>query len=433
MLTVEQASREASRLLDLATAEWSRLERFDRYHRGVQASPYTPQTATVEFTTLVDRSVTNLLPLVTETLVDRLYVDGFRPDVTDEVNSQAWRWWQANQLDARQKPLYEATAVYGYAWMMVTRSSAGVPSMSPKSPRTWFGEMVDPDDDWPRYAIRRNGDTVTLVDGEAFYTLTKGPTALHWEQGDEPVPHGMGVCPLVRYRNSWALDGHPVGEVERLVPVQDRLNQSVFDLLVAQTFAAAPQKYIAGLVADDDTTLAGALAKRVWTLDGADTKVGQLPGADLSHLVAAIDNTLRVYGIVSQTPPNHLLGEMVNIAAEALVAADAALKMKIEDRQTLHGESHEQSFRLAGVAAGDADVAADVMSQVVWRQTDPRSLASTVDALGKMVKMLGVPPEETWPMIPGVTQQTAARWLEKRREGDPFVQMMAELERQSGS
>jgi len=433
MLTADQASMQADRLLELATAEWSRLKLFDQYHRGVHSPPYTPQTATIEFRTLVARATTNLMPMVTGTLVNRLYADGFRPDPTQDANSTAWEWWQANQMDARQKPLYEAVAVYGYAWMMVSGSDSGTPSMSPKSPRTWYCEIADPDDDWPTYAVRRRGENVTLVDAEAFYTLKKPTSSTRWGVVDV-APHGLGVCPFVQYRNAWNIDGHPVGEVERLIPVQDRLNQTVFDLLVAQTFAAAPQKYIAGLVADDDDSLASALAKRVWTLDGADTKVGQLPGADLSHLVSSIDNTLRVYGIISQTPPNYLLGEMVNIAAEALVAADASLAMKVEDRKTLHGESHENTFRLAGVAANEPEIAADVMSEIVWRQTDPRSFAATVDGLTKLASPEGlqVPPDELWTMIPGVTQTTAQRWKATRDAADPFAELMRDMDRQSG-
>ena len=433
MLTADQASGQADRLLELAAAEWSRLKLFDQYHRGVQSPPYTPQTATIEFRTLVARATTNLMPMVTGTLVNRLYADGFRPDPTQDANSTAWEWWQANQMDARQKPLYEAVAVYGYAWMMVTDSGSGAPEMSPKSPRTWYCEIADPDDDWPTFAVRRRGENVTLVDDEAFYTLTKPTSSNRWGVVDV-APHGLGVCPFVQYRNAWNIDGHPVGEVERLIPVQDRLNQTVFDLLVAQTFAAAPQKYIAGLVADDDDSLASALAKRVWTLDGADTKVGQLPGADLSHLVSSIDNTLRVYGIISQTPPNYLLGEMVNIAAEALVAADASLAMKVEDRETLHGESHENMFRLSGVAANEPEIAADVMSEIVWRQTDPRSFAATVDGLTKLASPEGlqVPPDELWTMIPGVTQTTAERWKATREQADPFAELMRDMDRQSG-
>jgi len=433
MLTADQASGQADRLLELAAAEWSRLKLFDQYHRGVQSPPYTPQTATIEFRTLVARATTNLMPMVTGTLVNRLYADGFRPDPTQDANSTAWEWWQANQMDARQKPLYEAVAVYGYAWMMVTGAGSGAPEMSPKSPRTWYCEIADPDDDWPTFAVRRRGENVTLVDDEAFYTLTKPTSSNRWGVVDVEL-HGLGVCPFVQYRNAWNIDGHPVGEVERLIPVQDRLNQTVFDLLVAQTFAAAPQKYIAGLVADDDDSLASALAKRVWTLDGADTKVGQLPGADLSHLVSSIDNTLRVYGIISQTPPNYLLGEMVNIAAEALVAADASLAMKVEDRKTLHGESHENMFRLAGVAANEPEIAADVMSEIVWRQTDPRSFAATVDGLTKLASPEGlqVPPDELWTMIPGVTQTTAQRWKATREQADPFAELMRDMDRQSG-
>jgi hypothetical protein len=120
----------------------------------------------------------------------------------------------------------------------------------------------------------------------------------------------------------------------------------------------------------------------------------------------------------------------VNISADALVAANADLEAKVANRQSLLGESHEQAFRLAGVAANDPSVAADQASQVVWRRTDPRSLASTVDALGKMAQMLQVPADELWPMIPGVTQTDVERWREKAMDGDPFVQLDTLLQRQ---
>ena len=146
--------------------------------------------------------------------------------------------------------------------------------------------------------------------------------------------------------------------------------------------------------------------------------------------ISAIDNALRMYGIKAQMPPNVLMGEMVNISADALVAANADLEAKVANRQSLLGESHEQAFRLAGVAAMDPSVAADQASQVVWRRTDPRSLASTVDALGKMAQMLNVPSDELWPMIPGVTQTDVERWREKALDGDPFAQLDTLLTRQ---
>ena len=46
----------------------------------------------------------------------------------------------------------------------------------------------------------------------------------------------------------------------------------------------------------------------------------------------------------------------------------------------------------------------------LWEDTDTRTVSQAVDALGKASKMLGVPQEELWDMIPGVTKTRADSW-----------------------
>jgi len=434
-LDAGQAAGAAKDLLVEADREWSRLKQFSEYERGVQAMPYTPKQLTHEFRELAQRSLTNLLPNVLNTLVDRLYVDGFRPDVVDmddgdvsAVESAGWSWWQANGMDARQQQLYHLTARHGYAYMMVWPGDNGTPWLRPKSPRQWFAQFDVADDDFPELAVRRRNGRVEILDDRRLWVLSKQSTSDRYDV-EGAVEHGAGVVPLVRYMNAWPDEGeHPVGEIEKLIHVQDRLNQTVFDLLVTQTYMGAPQQWVAGIVADADDKVK-AMAKRVWTFDEPATQVGQLPQADLGQLIKAIDNSIRMYGIKAQMPPNYLLGEMVNISADALVAAHADLDAKVESRQALHAESHERMFRLGGRIAGVDAIGDDDQAQVVWRRTDPRSLASTVDALGKMVSMLHVPPDEVWTMVPGVTQQDVARWRRRQDELDPLQLLDREVSR----
>jgi hypothetical protein len=220
---------------------------------------------------------------------------------------------------------------------------------------------------------------------------------------------------MVIFRNTFELTRWPTGEIEPVIAVQDRLNQTVFDLLVAQAYAAAPQKWIAGLSVPVDEqgnpiTDLRAFAKSVWIDSDPNTKFGSLPEANLKNIVEAIEQALRMYGLMSQTPPHYLLGDLVNLSAEALLAADTTLAKKVNDRQALFGEAWEQAFRLAGVAAGDAEAAADTSAQVWWRDTEPRSIAQQVDALGKLATMLGVPPEALWEQVPGVTRTDLELW-----------------------
>ena len=78
-----------------------------------------------------------------------------------------------------------------------------------------------------------------------------------------------------------------------------------------------------------------------------------------------------------------------------------------------------------------AERLADMGAQVVWRDTEARSLSSTVDALGKLAQMLGVPPQELWDQIPGVSAQDVERWRATAAEGDSLGQFAAMLDRQT--
>ena len=46
-----------------------------------------------------------------------------------------------------------------------------------------------------------------------------------------------------------------------------------------------------------------------------------------------------------------------------------------------------------------------------------------------MVTMLGVPAQELWERIPGVTKQDVDRWKKEAQTGDAFAQLNAILEK----
>ena len=90
-------------------------------------------------------------------------------------------------------------------------------------------------------------------------------------------------------------------------------------------------------------------------------------------------------------------------------------------------------MRLASLADGDEAGWRDTSAQVVWRDTASRSLQATVDALGKLVQMLGVPPEELWEKIPGISQQDVTRWKAAAEKGDALGQLNGIIDRADGA
>lgn len=397
-----------------ATTEWQRLNCFEAYFVRKHRPPYLPETATREFKELVHRSITNLTRLVVVTLAQRLFVDGFRASAVAETNAPQWQWWQANGLDSRQKAVYTEVFKHGYAGVLVAPGDP-VPVMRPVTPREWWLGFDSFDDDWLMLALKQVDEkTWHVLDDRARYVVETGAGGGDVVVLEENV-HDLDHVPIVPFRNEWNLTDYPEGEIAPAIDVQDRLNQTVFDLLVAQTYAAAPQKWASGLVLPTDDkgrpiTDIRAFAKSLWATSEKDAKFGSLPEANLKNIVEAIEQTLRMYGLMTQTPPHYLLGDLVNLSAEALLAADTTLAKKTQDRQVILGEAWEQTFRLAGVAAGDDSAANDLDAQVWWRQTEPRSIAQQVDALGKLATMLGVPPQALWEDVPGMTGGTLARW-----------------------
>ena len=453
-LTMEEAPDTAGRLLVLREGEQHRLKKVAAYMQGRQDSVYVPKGARQEYRWLIKRAKVNILPLVVTVVAQSLFVDGYRPERGDQ-NAAAWRHWQANRMDGRQHGLHRATLKYGIAYNLVLPGKLAdqrMPVITPKSPRRLTAFYADPvDDEWPLYAVevktenRPDGQkrqVIYLYDEQSRFRLVgdgKPGARLRLDDADDAVAeHGLGVCPVVRYLNGDDLDGDDcvTGEVEPLYDMQDQLNSTTFGRMMAEQFAAFRQRYVSGMSVEDEEGRPrapfAAAVDRLWVAEDSDTKFGEFDQTDLGGYLKSAEETIRHIATVSQTPPHNLLGQMANMSAEALNAARDGLNSKVAERKSTLGESHEQTLRLSALAAGDQEGWNDTAAQIVWRDTESRSLAQTVDALGKLVQMLGVPPEVLWERIPNVTQQDVERWKAAAEQGDALGQLNRIVAKQTG-
>lgn len=434
-----------------------RLDRLDRYLRGRADNgpstrdghdlPYMPAEAGAEYRLLARRAETNWLPLVVSSVTQALYVEGYRAGEGTE-NAPAWQWWQANALDRHQTQVHRASLGYGVSWVTVLPGVPG-PVIRGRSPRKMSAMYADPvSDDWPIYAVQvdpqrtPSGDklSITILDDEAVYWLSSEPSSDRLTSISHEV-HGLGVCPVVRFPDLLDLDGRYQGEVEQLIPIQDRLNQTTFDLLMTQTFSSFKVRTVAGMTSSEDASDEEVKRRnlqlaqdRFLTAEDHETKFGQLDESPLDGFISSIDQATRNMAAISQTPPHHLLGQMANLSAEALAAAESSLMRKVDERKHIFGESWEQVLRLASAVAGDVTGAGDMAAEVVWADTEARSLAATADALTKLANPegLNVPRRALWSRIPGVSQTEADRWAKMAKEEDPVAELRAMIDRQTG-
>lgn len=440
-----------------------------RYLRGDHDLPYMPKGAKGEFKTLAKKSITNWLPLISDTFAKMLFVDGYRPSKATD-NSAAWAYWQANGLDARQSVAHRGALDYGASYTLVLPGDKA-PLIRPLSPTKVIAWYEDDDDEWAAQGIRRKG---RRIDGAALWEVYDSESvhvvAVPKDSNGKPVwvstnDHGLGVVPLVRFRDR--LDGEVRGVIAPLFALQDRINEAVFALLIALQYASFRQRWATGLAipVDENPTIPvpnpnykeeepqteenfplievpnpnfgkpvetfEAAINRLWVSDNADAHFGDFAQTDVSGHLRAYESAVKTLAAIAQTSPLALLGDLVNLSADALASVEATTTRKSAEYETIMGESWEQTLRLASLAAGDPDGAADTASQVRWRDTEARSLAASVDALGKMVQMLSVPAEAAWERIPGVTDQDIERWRGMASSGDGIAALAEALNRQT--
>lgn len=402
---------------------------------------HVPKDAKREMRDFAAKSRTNYLPLVVDVLAQSMRVVGYRPARSAE-ESPAWELWQANGMDARQSGVHREALRYGSSYVLVLPGDAA-PVMRGVSPRDMTAVFAEGDDDWPMYALRSmGGGAFRLYDEQAVYYLglERLPTGGQEWRFIESREHGLGVCPVVRFRDRMEVDDDlPAGVVEPLVPIQHRIDETVFGMLTAQHFAAFRQRWVIGwdVPKDPDTGKPvrplDASVRKLWTFADPDVKVGEFGETDISRYIASKDSGVRDMSAISQLPPQAFLGAVANMSAEALAAAEAGKDRKAEEIQTSFGEAWEQALRFASFVDGDTVSAEDTASEVRWADTTARSLAQAVDALGKAAQMLGVPPQGLWHMIPGVTDQDLERWRALAAEQDSLGAFAAMLDRQTAA
>ncbi|ATI18629.1 portal protein [Streptomyces phage Amethyst] len=465
----------AVELLAILDRDSARIQRIDNYIHGKHDDPYMPPQADDEYKLLAKRAVSNWTPLLIGTPAQALYVDGYRPGNTGAGLPQAssststqWAHWQRSRMDARQAAVYRGALGYGHSFVLTEKTKKGVISKGLSAKRT-AALFEDPANDETPYAAltvtaKPKGETpgkARLFDGKREYAVLFGSytdeTSVKVSAGKL---HGASECPVTRFAASVDLEGRTIGVVEPMIPLQNRINQTIFDLLVAQTYTSSEVRYATGmappmqmelidengnvvsdpaLAVDSRPKLDAAgnpipapinhNAKRFLFAEDPDVKFGSLPAGPISPLIESVDMSIRHLAAISQTPPHHLLGQIANLSAEALLAAETALSRKITEFQSIFGESWERVFRLAAEMEGETSAQDDFAGEVQWRDMESRSLAQAADALGKLADQLGIPKRGLWKRVPGVTQTEYEDWEQLAEEDDSVGQLATALTR----
>jgi hypothetical protein len=412
------------------------LRRLDNYYEGRHRLAFATAKFRDAFGELFSAFADNWCDLVVDAVEERLGVQGFRLDDT-EGDSEAWRIWQANNLDAESQVAHTEALVHGRAYVSVWANddddatplitiehpSEVIVAVAAANRRIRLAALkryVD-DDGYkraslytPEFLWKFRSEQKTRDDGSGMAAKTKW---VPLELADEvwPLPNAMGVVPIVPLVNRRRLLNDGVSEIARVIPVQDAINKTVADMLVASEFGAAPQRYATGLSVPTNPVTGQALpdafpnlVSRLWTSADAKTNFGQFPQTDLSNFVNAIEMLVQHIASQTRTPPHYFYLSGQFPSGESIKSAETGLVAKVRRKQRHFGETWEEVIRLGLLATGDIARAGVAHTETLWADPESRSESEHVDAIVKQ-KAIGIPDEALWEEV-GKTPQQIERY-----------------------
>ena len=425
----------------------------DAYYNGDPPLPTDPQRLTSKYREMLEMSRSNWMSLVVDVVNERLKIGSIRSSSKAVQDRTAWGWWQANNMDGVSPQVHSAALRYGICYISVWPGPTG-PRIVGEPPVTCYVRH-DPATDVPQAAIRIWQDNVGevvyadltlpsyqfhLVCRDAaisqdFSTLSALPrrvvtvdlTDARWEFRTDIAPverNPMAVVPYVRMLTEPDLTGGYRSELSGLIPLQDRINKTNFDRLLAQAFASFPRAWITGIDVPVDPATGkpkepfDAAVDRLWTIENENAKVGQLAAAELDGYIRATTADVQALATQSRTPPHYLIAGMGMFpSGESVRATEYGLTRKVQARQQSYGDAWSNVLRLCGAAAGNRRLATDLGLSVVWDDVEARSEGEIVDALIKM-SALGVPNEALWQRW-GANPEEIAQWQRELTEVEP--------------
>jgi hypothetical protein len=372
--------------------------------------------------------------------------------------------WSYNRMDGKQREVHREAATKGDAFVIVWEDPDGRACIEPNDPELchieWDPEMPTRKlwavKRWQQanrvrvniyYGPRAQGGAriekyvsvypakdVKAKTGSAEWEPYQ-PTRLEQELADDgetptgnlievpaepwPLPNPYDDVPMFHFRNQGKTGRYGRSELEAVAPIQLALNKEVVSLLLTSEQYGIPVRAITGLRPELDTDTGKPkpidfkpLVDNILAVWGEGVNLAQFAAAELAQHIGVINDLRSEMGRLSQTPPYMMFmvtGEQPS--GEMLRVADAPFNAKIEDRQTIWGNTWEDA--LAFAMRVDTHNGTIVRYSIEWEDTQPKSQLEVAQT-GQAWLALGVPHRIIWKRLLGATDRECDEWWELR-------------------
>ncbi len=388
------------------------------------------------FTALLAGLRCNVCQRVVHALTDRLAVVGFTGQAGADGSASAdaaaaWNFWQAGRFDRISNQIHSEAVALGDAYLlvwpdalypdaggrvrcypyradeMVVAYDAERPDVIVRAARLWAVGK--------RYRLNlfypdRIEKYVTRED--APNGVPDRPTAWTPYAPDPLIRNPYEQVPVFHFAFDAGLGQGGRAELRDVIPLQDALNKTLADLVIASEFGAFRQKYALGVSLDDDDERAIAVGIDRWvTVANADAKVGEFAGTDLAVYTSTIEFFFRCVAQVKGVPLHYLMMSGTFPSGEALKTAEGPLVARVTDTQVDLGDVWEDAIAFA---LRVTNTATDARIEATWRSAESRAELDHVNAVAIKVRDIGVPEQMAFREL-GYSEEEVAAMLTQRK------------------
>ncbi len=387
------------------------IERLRHYHEGQQPLMFATKAWREKFGPTFGQIVDNFCELVVDAATERMTVQGFRFGDRD-TSKRAWDIWQANQLDLESDIAHTDAMVGAYSYVLVWPDEDGRPVITLEDA---LQSIVQRD---PRNRRRRLAGLKTWRELGGQHRAMLWTPDLVWEleggKDDDAkwsvtseTPNPLGRVPLVELINKPNRKWLGGSDLEPILTLQDVLNKTWGDLMVGSEFASYRQRVLLGQEVATKRDAEGndipvpqieVGIERWLAFEGSGDqipKIQELSAADLGPHLKTIELAVQHMAAITRTPPHYLLGQLVNVSADALRAAEAGLVSRVKRRRKFFSEAWEEIVLLAMIVDGYKPTADDLSAETLWADPETISEATRADFLSKL-SAINVPDEMLW-------------------------------------
>lgn len=386
-----------------------RYSKYERYYNGAHELSFATEKFVNAFGSQFREFAMNLCPVVCDAVKDKLKITAFAVEQGGDDNpSHVDRIWNRNRMALRAGEIHKEALKNGDAYAIVWPDAAGRAVIFPNNAANIAVSYDDEDpgriscaakfwriagkhtrlnlyftDRIERYITGKPGEGL-LPEASEFipfgseFTSPSQPQLFEGarESDQSVIENPFGVVPVFHFANNADIGMPGRSEIEDAIPIQDGLNKSVLDMLVAMEYSAYRQRWVAGIeVVKDD---AGKLippfksgVDRLWVAQDPNSRFGDFETAALDQFLKVKDSFRIDIASVTGTPLHYLMPHMRGQpSGETLKKAETRFLAKVRDRQEAFGQVWADIMQFALTIEGRSP---DLRLKTRWEDPSPMS------------------------------------------------------------